>query len=148
MIFTRFVPALLVAAVSAQALYIPEVLYAREFEESGDVAARELSKRGLDHLNVVLAARGIEEHNPVDHHSHGGGESKTAEDRYPVSHGPEELNRRGQKINPIAFRLGIVQSWNSRWFVSDKKKPEDGKKPKKSEDGKKKEKPEGGKKKK
>ena len=48
MIFTRVVPALLVATVSAQALYIPDALYAREFEE-----ASEISKRGLDHLNVV-----------------------------------------------------------------------------------------------
>ena len=73
MIFTRVVAALLVAAVSAQALYIPDALYAREFEESHDVTARELSVRGLDYLNVVrdlasdneitvLAARGDEEH--------------------------------------------------------------------------------------
>lgn len=42
------VPALLVAAVSAQALYNPDALYAREFEEFS-----ELSERGLDHLNFV-----------------------------------------------------------------------------------------------
>jgi len=40
MIFTRIVPALLVAAVSAQALYIPDVLYAREFEESSELFER------------------------------------------------------------------------------------------------------------
>ena len=22
----------------------------------------------------------------------------------------------GQKVNPIGFRLGIVKTWNSRWF--------------------------------
>ena len=48
MIFTRVVPALLVAAVAAQAFYIPDALYAREFEGFG-----EFSERGLDHLNVV-----------------------------------------------------------------------------------------------
>ena len=41
--FTRIVPALLVAAVAAQALYIPDVLYAREFEEFS-----ELSEHGTD----------------------------------------------------------------------------------------------------
>ena len=49
MIFTRIVPALLVAVVSAQALYIPDVLYAREFEEFS-----ELSERGLDQLEQVV----------------------------------------------------------------------------------------------
>jgi len=48
MIFNRAVPALLAAAVSAQALYIPDALHAREFEESNEIAAR-----GLEHLNVV-----------------------------------------------------------------------------------------------
>jgi hypothetical protein len=48
MIFTHIVPILLVAAVSSQALYIPDALYAREFEE-----ANEFAERGLDHLNVV-----------------------------------------------------------------------------------------------
>ena len=48
MIFTRVVPTLLVAAVSAQALYIPVALNAREFEE-----ASEFAERGLDHLNFV-----------------------------------------------------------------------------------------------
>jgi len=48
MIFTRVIPALLVAAASAQALYIPDALYAREFDESDEIAAR-----GLEHLNVV-----------------------------------------------------------------------------------------------
>jgi len=48
MFFTRVIPALFVAAATAQALYIPNVLDAREFEESNEIAAR-----GLDHLNVV-----------------------------------------------------------------------------------------------
>ncbi|MDM8542215.1 30S ribosomal protein S3 [Desulfococcaceae bacterium HSG7] len=26
----------------------------------------------------------------------------------------------GQKVNPIGFRLGIVKTWESRWFSSDK----------------------------
>jgi small subunit ribosomal protein S3 len=26
----------------------------------------------------------------------------------------------GQKVNPIGFRLGIVKTWESRWFASDK----------------------------
>ena len=43
MIFTHIVSALLVAAVSAQALYIPDVLYTREFEEFS-----ELSEHGTD----------------------------------------------------------------------------------------------------
>jgi len=138
MIFTRVVPALLIAAVSAQALYIPEALYAREFEQSGDVAARELSRRDLqvDHLNVVrdlasnngvtvLAARGNEEHNPVDHHPHGGGGSKKAEERHPVN--PGEI-RSGQKIMPQGFRLGVNRNWESRWYTGGGGKPEDGKK--------------------
>lgn len=53
MIFTHVVAALLVAPISAQAFYIPEALYARGFEESLDVSARELSKHGLDHLNII-----------------------------------------------------------------------------------------------
>ena len=48
MIFTHIIPALLVAAVAAQAFYIPDALYAHEFEEFG-----ELSEHGFDHLNVV-----------------------------------------------------------------------------------------------
>ena len=43
MIFTRIVPTLLVAASSAQAFYIPDVLYAREFEDFV-----ELFERGPD----------------------------------------------------------------------------------------------------
>ena len=27
----------------------------------------------------------------------------------------------GQKTNPIGFRLGIIKSWNSRWYASNKK---------------------------
>jgi hypothetical protein len=49
----RVVFTLLVAAMSAQALYIFDVLYAWEFEKSHDVAVCEFSKRGLEHLNVV-----------------------------------------------------------------------------------------------
>ncbi|MBW1645382.1 MAG: 30S ribosomal protein S3 [Deltaproteobacteria bacterium] len=26
----------------------------------------------------------------------------------------------GQKVNPIGFRLGIVKTWNSRWYADDK----------------------------
>jgi len=26
----------------------------------------------------------------------------------------------GQKTNPIGFRLGIIKSWNSRWYASDR----------------------------
>ena len=26
----------------------------------------------------------------------------------------------GQKVNPIGFRLGIVKTWESRWFATDK----------------------------
>ena len=47
------------AAVSAQTLYIPDTgdaLYALEFEESRNVAARELSKCGHDNFKAYLAA--------------------------------------------------------------------------------------------
>ena len=40
MIFTRIIAALLVAAVSARALYIPDVLYARESEEFSELSKR------------------------------------------------------------------------------------------------------------
>lgn len=79
MIFIRVVPALLLAVVSAQALYIPDALYVREIEESYDVAARELSERDLDHLNVrdldevtVLAARGNDEEHSLPALPHNG----------------------------------------------------------------------------
>lgn len=26
----------------------------------------------------------------------------------------------GQKVNPIGFRLGVVKTWNSRWYADDK----------------------------
>jgi len=26
----------------------------------------------------------------------------------------------GQKINPLSFRLGIIRTWNSRWFLKEK----------------------------
>ena len=26
----------------------------------------------------------------------------------------------GQKTHPIGFRLGIIKTWNSRWFAPDK----------------------------
>ena len=29
----------------------------------------------------------------------------------------------GQKVNPIAFRMGNVYTWSSRWFVSNKNFP-------------------------
>ena len=119
MIFTRVISALLISAASAQALYIPEALYVREFEESRDVAARELSDhlnvvRDLASNNIVLAARGNE-----DHHPHGGGESKKT---HPVS--PGEITRKGQKVQPPGIRIGITRNWESGWHT-DKK---DGKK--------------------
>ena len=40
MIFTRIIAALLVATVSARALYIPDVLYARESEEFSELSKR------------------------------------------------------------------------------------------------------------
>ena len=27
----------------------------------------------------------------------------------------------GNKVNPIGLRLGILHTWNSRWFFSDRK---------------------------
>jgi len=53
MIFTRVIPALLVAAAAAQALYIPDVLDAREFEESDGIAARSIGSNDV----IVLTAR-------------------------------------------------------------------------------------------
>ena len=127
MIFTRVVPALLVAAVSAQALYIPDALYTREYEKSRDVA-----ERALDHLNVVrdlasnnevmvLATRGNEELslNPGSHHPHGGGEGKTTAERHPVS--PGEI-KGGQKVHPPGIRLSVSRNWESRWYENNKKK--------------------------
>jgi len=54
MMFTRVVTAVFVAAISAQALYIPEVLHAREFSEFS-----ELSERGLEPSTIRndIAAR-------------------------------------------------------------------------------------------
>ena len=26
----------------------------------------------------------------------------------------------GQKTHPVGFRLGVIKTWNSRWFASDK----------------------------
>ena len=109
MIFTRIVPALLVAAVSAQALYIPDALYAREFEESRDVAARELSKRGLDHLNVV---RDLASNNEVTVLAARGNEER------PVDQGE---NKGGQKVQPPGIRLGINRNWDSPWYTPKKK---------------------------
>ena len=134
MIFIRVVPALLVAAISAQALYIPDVLYAREFEESRDVAAREPSERGLDHPNLVrdlasnnggtvLAARGDEEHNSVNHHPHREREGKTATKR---------LLRGGQKVKlqdirlPAGIRLPVGITRNGRSGRYRREKKEDG----------------------
>jgi hypothetical protein len=122
MIFIRVVPFLLVTAISAQALYIPKVLYAREYEESRDVAARELSKRSLHHLNVVhdlasgdgetvLATRGNEEHKPHGH--------KKAEERRPAG----EM-KGGQKVAPRGIRLGVNSNGKSPWYAETK----DGKK--------------------
>ncbi|KDR68772.1 hypothetical protein GALMADRAFT_160830 [Galerina marginata CBS 339.88] len=62
MIFTRIVAALFATAVCAQALYIPDVLYARDFEDSRDLTARELSERGLHHFNAI---RDLAENNDV-----------------------------------------------------------------------------------
>ena len=53
MIFTRIVAALFATAACAQALYVPDTLYAWDFEDSRAIAARQLSERGLRHLNAV-----------------------------------------------------------------------------------------------
>lgn len=57
MIFTgtRIVRALLIAAVSAQALlgYIHNALYTREFEQFHDHSDSDVAALGLDHLNIV-----------------------------------------------------------------------------------------------
>ena len=106
MIFTRVISALLISAASVQALYIPEALYVREFEESRELSDHLNVVRDLASNNVVLAARGNE-----DHHPHGGEESKKT---HPVS--PGEI-RKGQKVQPPGIRIGITRNWESGWHT-------------------------------
>ena len=123
MIFTRVIfTTLLVASISAHALYIPDVLYAREFEESRDVAARELFKRGLDDLNLnvardlafnneetVLAARGNEKHSsyPVNH-PHGAGEREKGRKQRSVIRRSLEQDK-NLKYTPSGFAANYSQ---------------------------------------